>query len=141
MKYKRGKTIYLSGGMTGLSKEEQNKWREDMILAFGEEYHLNLFNPCKHWDVEDPSVNERAAMDYDLYRLRQSDVVVVNFNAPSSIGTAMEQSIAYELRIPIIGLNEDENRLHPWQELMCSEIFEDMDDLIDYLYDHYVYED
>lgn len=139
MKY--SKVIYLSGGMTGLSKEERNHWREKMVEAFSEEYHLNLFNPCEHWDIDDPCVNERAAMNYDLHRLRNADLMILNFNAPASLGTMAEQGIAYELRIPIIGLNESHKNLHPWQELMCEEIFDSMDNLIDYIYKHYVFED
>ena len=137
------KVFYLSGGMTNLSVEESNGWREQLENYFSESYHINLFNPNNHWKIGDPDVDEREAMEYDLHRLRHSDLVIVNFNDPKSIGVAAELGIAYELRIPIIGLHLDGNNfdLHPWQVYMCQKIFSDIGDLYDYIMKHYAFDD
>jgi len=129
--------------MTNLSKEEANGWRDKFEELFSEQYHVNLFNPCHHWDVDDPDVNNREAMNYDLFRLRGSDVYVLNFNDPSSLGSMAELSIAYELRIPVIGICPAVNiyKLHPWQKMMCSHICEDVEEAARYLMDHYCFND
>lgn len=137
------KTFYLSGGMTGLTLEESNTWRVKIQELFSECYHINIFNPNNHWTFDNPNIDEKEAMEYDLHRLRHSDLVVVNFNAPQSLGTMSEIAIAYELRIPVIGLHTygDNFDLHPWQVYMCQKIFSNVDDLYEYLLCHYVYED
>ena len=138
------KVFYLSGGMTNLTLEESNGWRITLQKYFAEDdEYVAIFNPNSHWSFEDPDVSDKEAMEYDLHRLRHSDVVVVNFNDKSSIGTSMELAIAYELRIPIIGLHTDGDNfdLHPWQVYMCNKIFNDIDTLYEYLLSHYVYDD
>jgi nucleoside 2-deoxyribosyltransferase len=67
--------------------------------------------------------SEREAFEYDLYKLRQSDIVVVYFNVPKSIGTAYEMAVAREHNIPIIGINATEEVLHPWLVESCLKIF------------------
>lgn len=65
---------------------------------------LSFFNPPLYYSPNQPyHKNEREVMEYELDRLRKSDVVIVNFNIPKSIGTAMEVAVARENRIPIIG--------------------------------------
>ena len=51
-----------------------------------------------------------------------------------------EIAIAYEHRIPIIGLvsKENESLLHPWQKEMCSRFFTDIDEMLDYVEDYYL---
>lgn len=140
---KINKTFYLSGGMMNLTPEERNGWRVELQKMFSEIYHVNLFNPCDHWDFNSPYIDDKEAMEYDLHRLRHSDVVIVNFNDIESLGTMAELAIAYELRIPIIGLQTtgDNFDLHPWQVFMCQKIFNNMEALFEYLLAHYVYED
>ena len=137
------KVFYLSGGMTNLSIEESNGWREQLENYFSESYHIDLFNPNNHWKIGDLNIDEKEAMEYDLHRLRHSDLVIVNFNDKSSLGTAAELAIAYELRIPIIGLHLDggNSDLHPWQCYMCQKIFSSIDELYDYIMKHYAFDD
>ena len=77
-------------------------------------------------------------MEFDLYKVRNSDLIIVNFNDPNSLGTMAELAIAYEKRIPIIGLNEDRNELHSWQIEMCARIFDNIGDMIMYVKDYYL---
>lgn len=113
-------SIYLAGGMGGVSFEEQIRWRNqirDAILYGLYEYTYKplFFSPPMYYNFEEQNHNtEREVMEYDLNRLRNSDLVIVNFNNPNSIGTAMELAIAYENRIPVVGINEDKCELHPW---------------------------
>ena len=64
-------------------------------------------------------------MTYDLFCVKQADVIVVNFNSLSSIGTAQEIMYAHTLNKPIIGMIEEDkyNQLHPWYKEECIKIF------------------
>ena len=131
--------IYLSGAMSNLSFEEQNKWRQqvkDAILYSDYDLKKNpvFFNPVDYFNFEiKEHKTEKEPFEYDLHQLRNSDLVIVNFNAPNSIGTAMELMLAYELRIPVIGLNKDGVELHPWLEQCCMRICTNMRELCDYV--------
>lgn len=57
----------------------------------------------------------------------------MNFNVPGSIGTAQELAIANENKIPVLGLNTKGLTLHPWLIESCERMFNEMDDLVDYV--------
>lgn len=134
--------IYLAGGMSGLTFEEQNLWRSKIknSILYGEyeyEYKPLFFCPPLYYNFEEKRHNnEKEVMNFDLNRLRKSDLVIVNFNSPNSIGTAMEIAIAYEHRIPIVGINENNVELHPWLEesvtRMCYNLREAIKHVVEY---------
>lgn len=137
------KRIYLAGGISGLSIEEHNSWRLNFqeLLNKADIYWVNAFNPVDHIEEINPDrMGEREAMDYDLMMLRDSDLVVMNFNNPLSIGTACELGIAYENRIPVLGLNLENKELHPWQECICTKVFNSWSSFIGYFINHYASE-
>lgn len=132
------KKFYLAGGMSGLSREEQANWRWEVIsrikedkCEIGYEYKPVFFNPMIHYNLFDNEhKTEREPFEFDLYNLRDSDVVLVNFNSPQSIGTAMELAVAKEHKKPIVGLNENGYDLHPWLIECCTRICDTMDEFI-----------
>lgn len=136
--------IYLAGGMTGLPYEEQVGWRNRFkdAVKFGE-YDLEktpiFFSPPDYYS---PSlynhVTEREVFEFELNVLRKSDLVVVNFNNPSSIGTAMELAIAKENKTPIIALNKDNIELHPWLEECCTRICYSFRELVEHVVQFYL---
>lgn len=136
--------IYLAGGMTGLSFEEYTKWRNQIknAILYGDyDYERKpvFFDPTVYYNFE--SVNydsDREVMNFDLNALRKSDLLVVNFNRPNSLGTAMEVAIAYENRIPILALDKEKVELHPWIESSCDKVFDNMRDLVDYIVAFYL---
>lgn len=138
--------IYLSGGMGNLSFEEQVGWRnefKDTLLEKAKEYgsvfNPLFFNPPYYYSTLSKNhKSEREAMEYDLFRLRESNVVVVNFNQPNSIGTAMELILAKELHIPVIGLNKDHLTLHPWLQECCTRICDTMNEVVTHVYEYYL---
>jgi nucleoside 2-deoxyribosyltransferase len=136
--------FYLAGGMGGLSIEEQTAWRNDiekMITPYGEDVGVStyFFSPPYYYQPDgDYHKSEKEARDFDLNRLRHSDVVIVNFNVPNSIGTAQELAVAYEHRIPVIGLNEDANELHPWLYECCTRICETKQELLEHIVNFYL---
>jgi len=52
-------------------------------------------------------------MEFDLNKVRHSDLIICNFNDMFSLGTMAELAIAYERRIPVIGLDINKQTLHP----------------------------
>lgn len=124
-----------------------NTWRVDIKSKLEEisDNKVHCFNPNDHFNFLDATMyeSEKEIMEYDLYKLNSSDVVIVNFNDPSSIGTACEMAIAHEYKIPIIGLceNGEQFNLHPWLKEFCNRIFTDREELILYIVRHYVNDD
>lgn len=134
--------IYLSGGMGALSFEEQSKWRKQVIDAIKFNYECEkkpvFFNPVDYYNFTEVRYrSEREVMEFDLNALRNSDLVIVNFNDPKSLGTCAELAIAKELHIPVIGINKNnEQELHPWlvefTTRMCYSIKEAVEHTVEF---------
>ena len=120
--------IFLSGGMTGLTEEEASYWRTEFKLENVREGNDFIFIDPTY--LYEPSNNtdqayEKEAMEYDLYWVKRSDLIIVNFNSLSSIGTAQEIMLAYTLNKPIIGMIEEDkyDQLHPWYKEEIDKLF------------------
>lgn len=135
---------YLAGGMGDLTFEGQNEWRVDLKQRFANYYQSRLYNvtfinPVDYYNFEEKRhETEDEVMRFDLHKVRNSDLVIVNFNDPKSIGTTAEMATAYDRGIPIIGLNEGGEALHPWLRCFCERIFTDRDELLDYIVSFYL---
>ena len=130
--------IYLSGGMGALSFEEQSKWRQQIQDAIKFNYECEkkpvFFNPVDYYTFEEKRhKTEREIVEFDLYNLRNSDLVIVNFNDPKSIGTAAELAIAYDMHIPVIGINKDKQELHPWLIEFTTRMCEDIRETVEHV--------
>lgn len=135
--------IYLSGGMGNLSFEEQSKWRKQIINEININCHCEkkpvFFNPVDYYTFEEARhKSEREIVEFDLNALRNSDLVIVNFNDPKSVGTISELAIAYERKIPIIGLNKDGQDLHPWLVEFVGRMCESIREVVEYTVDFYL---
>ena len=132
---------YLAGGMGKFGKDnfgEGNRWRLNFKkrLESNENMNVKAINPNDYFNfLEEPPkyISQREIMEYDLNRVRNADLIIVNFNDMWSLGTMAEVAIAYERKIPIIGLNETNQKLHPWQVEMCNRIFTETYELLDYV--------
>lgn len=120
------KRIYLAGGIMNISYEEAYDWRRSTAYILAQRgANFECFNPLDHEGMEDE-------VEFDLNALRHSDLVLVNFNDPKSLGTMAEIAIAYEHRIPIVGYcPHGAANLHPWINYMVNEMCVDLEDLID----------
>lgn len=139
--------VYLAGGMGKFGKEEFDKANTWRILTkqFLENNDCNVevyvTNPNDYFSFADEEPlykTQREVMEFDLNRLRKSDLVIVNFNDMSSLGTMAEVAIAYEKKIPIIGLDVDKQELHPWQVEMTNRIFTNISELFEYIEEFYL---
>ena len=138
--------IYTCGGMGKFGKEnfdESNKWRRycKQTLEICECNHkVEVINPNDYFNFVDEPLYEtqNEVMRFDLHKLRNSNLVIANFNDMYSLGSMAEIAIAYDRGIPIIGLNEGGYALHPWQVCMCERIFDNIDKMLDYIEDFYL---
>ena len=130
--------------MGNLNFEEQSKWRNQIMNAikFGDyDYEKKpiFFNPVDYFNFEEVKYkSQREVMEFDLNGLRKSHLVIVNFNDPMSLGTCAELAIAYEMKIPIIGINKNSQELHPWLECFCNRMCENLKEAVDYVVEFYL---
>lgn len=131
--------IYLAGGMGDLSFEEQNEWRKSLRRELQDD-DTYVLNPVMFYNFEAPPKHKtnREVMEFDLHQVRTSDLIVVNFNDPHSLGTAMELAIARENKIPIIGLNDTGAELHPWLTEHCTRVCDSMSELVEHVKKFYI---
>ena len=121
--------IFLSGGMTGLTEEEASGWRTSFKLKniIQDDTSFIFIDPTYYYFPTDKTTQEyeKEAMNHDLYWVKHSDIIIVNFNSLSSIGTAQELMLAYTLDKPIIGMipKDKYDQLHPWYKEECMKIF------------------
>lgn len=135
--------IYLSGSMSGVSYEEQSKWRQQIIDSIEFNYDCEkkaiFFNPVNYYNFEEVRYrSEREVMEFDLYNLRNSDLVVVNFNDPKSIGTAMELMLAKERNIPVIGFGVNGQNVHPWLLESCTRVCDSLKEMVEHVVEFYL---
>ncbi len=136
--------IYLSGGMCSVSMEEQSKWRSQIINAIkfgGYDYEKKpvFFNPVDYYNFEEKRhKTEREIVEFDLNAVRNSDLIIVNFNDPKSLGTCAELAIAYDRHIPIIGINKDGVELHPWLTEFTMRMCHDIREAVEYTVDFFL---
>ena len=135
--------IYLSGGMSGISFKEQSKWRSNIMdeIRYNREYTKSptFFNPVMYYNFNEKlHKSEKEIMEFDLYNLRNSDLVIVNFNNPASIGTAMELMLAKERNIPVIAFGINDQDVHPWLLECCTRICDDIRETVNHVVEFYL---
>ncbi len=137
--------IYLAGGMGNLSWEEQTVWRSLVVDTLtlknktnDYKYVLDIINPPDYYNfINKQHDSELEVMKYDLRHVKTSNLIIVNFNDPNSIGTAQELGVAYDRNIPIIGINSNQD-LHPWLICCCDKMFKNVEDCVKYIIDFYL---
>ena len=130
--------------MGNLSFEEQSKWRKNISEAIktegcDSEKKASVFNPVNYYNFEINShKSEKEIMEFDLYNLRNSNLVIVNFNDEKSIGTAMELMLAKEYNIPVIAFGINGKQIHPWLIESCTRVCDDMRGVVDHIIQFYL---
>lgn len=136
--------VYLSGGMGNLSFDEQSKWRKQVINAikFGDydcKKNVYFFNPVDYYNFEEAHhKSEKEIMEFDLHNLRNSNLVIVNFNDEKSIGTAMELMLAKERNIPIIAFGVGDKEIHPWLLECCNRVCDNLRECVEHVVHFYL---
>lgn len=126
--------LYLAGPITGLSWEECTDWRIDVALQLSNV--AECYSPLRHkqYLAAEQSIqdeykdtffsSQRAIFGRDMFDVRTSDVLFVNFLGAKrvSIGTILEIGAAWEGRKTVVIVMEKDNihqhsmvrELTPW---------------------------
>lgn len=127
--------------------EEGDRWRKEvdsklfrMADLAGTDKRPKMINPNSHFSFLDDTTykTNREIKEFDIYKATHSDLIIVNFLVSDSIGTSKEIAICHDKGIPVIGLNEQKLELHPWDIDDCNRIFDDMDEMLEYVVKHYL---
>ena len=132
----RRPTVYLSGKMSGLSKEEMSEWREkaaDELI----EANFNILNPV-NTDFG-ANASDREIIDSNDYQIRHSDLLLVElYYEQISIGTICEIVEARRQGKPVIAWGTAYNIVnHPHVRGRITRHFEFLVDAVQYVIENY----
>ena len=139
--------IYESGKMSGLTMKEMRAWRDCFKttitqVAENSDVKVKVINPVDYYNFEFPRhQSELEIMQFDLARVKESDLIVVNLDGLStSIGTIIECYEAYKRDIPVLafGSDEDYEKLHPWTKCCITRHDKNYRECINYISDFYM---
>lgn len=140
-------TIYEAGKMSGLNLQQMLTWRveltkelEDVAEMVG--VKVNAVNPVNYFNfVQKRHQTESEIMKFDLSKVKQSDIVIVNMDGlNTSIGTCIELYEAYKREIPVLafGSNKLYEELHPWIQCCITRHDETYKETVNYIKDFYM---
>lgn len=133
--------IYLCGGMTGLSDEEQKNWRISVkheLNQYIRQGEVLYFDPTEYYIEPSPN-DEDISMKFDLRNLIESNLVVCNISSnPFSVGTNIELGVAHNVGIPVITYNPKNIEMHPWQKNISDFEIDDIERLVEIIRDYYL---
>lgn len=134
--------IYLAGACKHLADEGAG-WRNEAVkkintIAEWDGKSVNVINPIKYFSYNaNKHKTHRQVKDFYMYKIRTSDVVLVNLNdSDMSVGTGQELQAAVMYGIPIVGFGTE--NIYPWLEVDCQVVFDSLTVAIDYIRDYYM---
>ncbi len=131
--------IYLAGKMGGLSLKEMNTWRLQAKSLLEVSDRIATQNPCDFYNFErDRSTyTDLEVKRFDLFLVKNCNLVLVNLDHPDSIGTAIEIHMAHDVwNIPVIGFGTAIN--HPWIETSIDKKLNSLEEAVDYINEFYL---
>ena len=141
--------IYLAGKMSGLDYDTMYQWRNHtkiLLLLEGEKagYNIEVINPVDFYNFEETiQQSDKEVEEYDLAQATSSDLIVVNLEGlSSSDGSKIElHDCNYHHRIPVIAFGDIQlyNNLHPWIKNDITRVEPDIQGVVDYITNFYMY--
>lgn len=103
-------TVFLSGPMRGLTREESLGWRQEAERLLGEKFYV--LHARRGREDSETMPDPKGAVARDKSDILKSDVLLVNdtFADASMIGTAMEIIFAWEEHKTVIVFGEGHNK-------------------------------
>ena len=134
------KTIYLSGPIMDEQAGHAREWREKAKELLRGSFRTLDPMRRKFVDRQDDSANE--IVEFDLQDVRDSDIVLVNYNKPS-IGTSMEVFYAANNmgKFVVAFSPFDFHDCSPWMVKYCTKILPTLEEACDYIKIHFSAED
>lgn len=100
--------IYLCGPINGCTDDEANNWRTAV-----KDFFKDTLDPMVRDYRGKEAVAYREIVDLDKRDVRDSDIILVNYDKPS-VGTSMEVFYAWTLGKPIIVWCKPDAVVSPW---------------------------
>ena len=90
------KTIFLSGPMRGIRREDSLAWRNEATKLLSANF--NVLHALRGREKKETFTDSRAAVARDLSDIKHSDILLVNDTVEncSMIGTSMEVMFAFQ---------------------------------------------
>jgi nucleoside 2-deoxyribosyltransferase len=126
------KTVYLCGGINGLSDAQAKDWREESNAALSP--HYRVFDPM----VRDYRGRElepgiaREIVEQDKADVDASDILLVHYERPS-VGTSMEVLYAKERGKTVYLVDRSGKPLSPWLLYHADRVFGSLTDALYHL--------
>lgn len=125
--------------MSGLTFEQMNEWRQEAKKLLGDDF--TTINPVEFYNFElDPKTyTDREVKDFDLTAVKSSDIILVNFEYPDTIGTAIEIDRAYSVwDKPVIAYGGDLLKVHPWMRESITKYSDTLIEAVQFIKDYYL---
>ena len=134
--------IYTAGKMSGITFEDQMKWRKEFEHCLREhtDKQLSFLHPPLYYNYE--SINhktEAEIKEWELNQLRDCNIVIVNLrDVNTTVGTHFELGFINAVNmfgnkhIYVIGIG-DETNIHPWIELSMFRQEPNIESACDYI--------
>jgi hypothetical protein len=138
---KRKPTVYLAGGITGLTHAEAARWRLEARKLLHPEF--NVLDPVtavfngEPFNEENPTARE--IIDSNNFQIKNSDIILAEFeHQQPSIGTVGEIVKGHCLYgMPIITWGKSGRHKHPWVKDHTTMHFYKLEDAVRYIKDNY----
>jgi len=131
--------IYLAGQMSGLSLKEMSEWRKEATTLLEENF--KVISPINFYNFEiDPSnYTDKEVKEFDLLAVKKSDIVLINFDYPKSIGSAIEIHMAHDVwGIPVIAFGGKNVYIHPWMKVSVTKWCDTLEDAVNHILSFYL---
>ena len=118
------KTVYLAGGISGLSYQQATEWRE-IATAVLEAGGYRVLDPMRgkldlidekeiHHDYQEEHLTPEAIFNQDLKDIEASDIIFARMDTAKSIGTPWEVGYAFAREKEIVLAVDQSIRKHPF---------------------------
>lgn len=96
------KTVFLSGPMRGVDRQQSQHWRKQAAKLL--KTYFNVLSPYRGREEKETFPDPKGAVVRDKADILRSDLMIVDdtLSGASMIGTSMEVLFAYEHNKPIV---------------------------------------
>ena len=133
---KQVQTVYLSGPIMDEVEGTAREWRETAKKLLQERFRL--LDPMRRKFVDRQVDSANEIVEFDLQDVRNSDVVLVNYNR-ASIGTSMEVFYAaHDQGKFVVAFSPLEYKdCSPWMARFCTKILPTLEEAVEYIITHF----
>jgi ACT domain-containing protein len=133
--------IYEAGKMSGLTLEQMNSWRikaKELFKQYSDD--ILTINPVDfyNFEMDRSTYTEHEVKFFDLYQVKNSNIILLNLDYPDSIGTAIEVHEAHDnWKIPVIAFGGENVFVHPWIELSITKRCKTLEEAVEHIIEFY----